>query len=215
MKTTALLLAAGESVRMGFPKSLLPWGGRPLLAHQLAALQRSRIDECIVVLGREADRLRGYVRPILRPGWKTRAVINPRPADGKSSSIRAGLAALSRPPEAILVVAVDQPIEARLVDALLATAEKEWAVPRDGWPLLRIVIPTFDGKRGHPVLFHGSLFPELLGVSEETEGLRRVVRRIPERVLEMPWERSGILLNLNTPVDLEATREPGPSFRSA
>ena len=215
MKTTALLLAAGESVRMGAPKALLDWEGRPLLAHQLAALQRSRVDECIVVLGREADQLRSYVRPMLRPGWKTRAVINPRPADGKSASIRAGLAALSRPPQAILIVAVDQPIEARLVDALLATAEKEWTAPRDGWPTRRIVIPTFDGKRGHPPLFHGSLLSELLGVSEATEGLRRVVRRIPERVLERPWERSGSLLNLKTPVDLEATQGPGSSYRPA
>jgi molybdenum cofactor cytidylyltransferase len=208
MKTTALLLAAGESERMGFPKALLPWGGRPLLSHQLAALQRSRVDECIVVLWREADRVRGLVRPLLRPGWKTRAVINPRPADGKASSIQAGLAALSRPPDAILIAAVDQPLEAPLVDALLDTAQKEWNLPRDGvWPARRIVVPTFDGKRGHPPLFHGSLLSELLGVSEATEGLRRVVRRIPERVLEMPWPRSGILLNLNTPGDLEAQRE--------
>jgi len=209
MKTTSLLLAAGESERMGFPKALLRWGGRPLLSHQLSALQRSRIDECIVVLGREADRLRGMVRPILRPhGWKAHAVINPRPSDGKASSVQAGLAALSRPPDAILIAAVDQPLETRLVDALLETAEKEWIMPRDGvWPARRIVVPTFDGKRGHPTLFHGSLLSELLGVSEATEGLRRVVRRIPERVLEMPWPRSGILLNLNAPGDLEALRE--------
>ena len=59
MKTTALLLAAGESARMGTPKALLEWGGRPLLGHQLAVLQKSRVDECIVVLGREAARLSG------------------------------------------------------------------------------------------------------------------------------------------------------------
>ena len=88
MRTTALLLAAGESARMGTPKALLEWGGRPLLGHQLAVLQRSRVDECIVVLGREAGRLGGLVQPLLRPGWKARAVVNPRPADGKSSASR-------------------------------------------------------------------------------------------------------------------------------
>jgi len=207
MKTTALLLAAGESARMGTPKALLLWGGRPLLGHQLAVLQRSRVDECIVVLGREAGRLGGLVQPLLRPGWKARAVVNPRPADGKSSSIRAGLAALSRPPESILIAAIDQPLERDLVDALLEAGRREWELPGDGWPIKRIVIPTFDGHRGHPPLFHGSLFPELLGVSEETEGLRRVVRRIPERVLEVPWQRSGILLNLNTPGEYESTQK--------
>ena len=207
MKTTALLLAAGESARMGTPKALLEWGGRPLLGHQLSVLQKSRVDECIVVLGREAARLADLVEPFLRwPRWKARGVVNPRPADGRSSSIRAGLAALSRPPEALLIAAVDQPLERDLVDALLLAGEREWSVPGDGWPLKRIVVPTFDGRRGHPPLFHGSLFPELLGVSEETEGLRRVVRRIPERVLEVPWQRSGILLNLNTPSDYESTQ---------
>lgn len=216
MKTTALLLAAGDSDRMGTPKALLPWGGRPLLGHQLAALQKSRVEECIVVLGREAERLRGLVRPLLRPGWKTRPVVNPRPDDGKSASIRAGLAALSRPPDAILIAAVDQPLEPRLVDALIDFAAREWSAPRDGWPLRRIVIPTFDGRRGHPPLFHGSLLPELLGVSEATEGLRRVVRRIPERVLEMPWERSEILLNLNTPAEYEeSSAGRDSSFRPA
>ena len=215
MRTTALLLAAGESARMGTPKALLEWGGKPLLGHQLAVLQKSRVDECIVVLGREAGRLAGLVDPFLRrPGWKARGVVNPRPADGRSSSIRAGLAALSRPPEAILIASVDQPLERELVDTLVVAAWKEWATPSDGWPRKRIVIPTFDGRRGHPPLFHGSLFPELLGVSEETEGLRRVVRRIPERVLEVPWQRSGILLNLNTVGEYESTAGPGAVSRS-
>jgi len=215
MKATALLLAAGDSDRMGTPKALLPWGGRPLLGHQLQALQKSRVQECIVVLGREAERLRYLVRPILRPGWKTRAVVNPRPDDGKSSSIRTGLAALTRPPHAILIASVDQPLDPRLVDALIDTASREWSAPRDGWPVRRIVIPTFDGRRGHPSLFHGSLLPELLGVSEATEGLRRVVRRIPERVLEMPWERSEILLNLNTPAEYESSGGRDSSLRPA
>jgi molybdenum cofactor cytidylyltransferase len=215
MRTTALLLAAGESARMGTPKALLEWGGRPLLGHQLAVLQRSRVDECIVVLGREAGRLGGLVQPLLRPRWKARAVVNPRPADGRSSSVKAGLAALSRPPAAILIACVDQPLERDLVDALLEAGEKEWGTPSDGGPPKRIVIPTFGGHRGHPPLFHGSLFPELLGVSEETEGLRRVVRRIPERVLEVPWQRSGVLLNLNNPSDYESTRGPDSTFRSA
>lgn len=216
MKTTALLLAAGDSERMGTPKALLPWGGRPLLAHQLAALQKSRVEECIVVLGRDAERLRSLVRPILRPGWKTRPVVNPRPDDGKSASIRTGLAALSRPPDAILIAAVDQPLEPRLLDALIDAAAREWRAPVDGWPLRRIVIPTFDGRRGHPPLFHGTLLPELLGVSEATEGLKRVIRRIPERVLEMPWERSEILLNLNTPAEYEeSSAGRGSSSRPA
>jgi CTP:molybdopterin cytidylyltransferase MocA len=75
------------------------------------------------------------------------------------------------------------------------------------------VLPTFQGRRGHPALFHGALHGELLGVSEAAEGLRQVVRRIPGRVLEMPWHRDDILLNLNTPLDLPAATEAGPELQ--
>jgi len=190
---------------MGAPKALVDWRGRPLIAHQLEALHRSRIDECIVVLGNEAPRLQPMVAPRFRPGWRARAVRNPRPEDGRSASIRAGLGALLGPPDALLVAAVDQPLETGLVDALLAAAAGEWGpagtqpgLPRADAPRL-ILLPVFEGRRGHPPVFHGALLPELLGVSEENEGLRAVVRRRPERVLEIPWASPDILLNLNTP----------------
>jgi len=205
MRSVALLLAAGESRRMGAPKALIDWRGQPLIAHQLEALHRSRIDECIVVVGNEAPRLLPLVAPRFRPGWRARAVRNPRPEEGRSGSIRVGLAALLAPPDALLVAAVDQPLETALVDALLAAATGEWGPagaapgrPRADAPRL-ILVPVFEGRRGHPPLFHGCLLPELLGVSEEGEGLRAVVRRRPERVLEIPWAGADILLNLNTP----------------
>lgn len=208
MRSVALLLAAGESRRMGAPKALIDWRGRPLIAHQLEALHRSRIDECIVVVGDEAPRLLPLVAPRFRSGWRARAVRNPRPEEGRSGSIRVGLAALLGPPDALLVAAVDQPLETALVDALLAAAEGEWGpagaapgLPRADAPRL-ILVPVFEGRRGHPPLFHGCLLPELLGVGEESEGLRAVVRRRPERVLEIPWASPDILLNLNTPADV-------------
>jgi molybdenum cofactor cytidylyltransferase len=201
MKAVALLLAAGASERMGRSKPLLPWGERPLVAHQVAEIQRSRLAECVVVLGREAQAVEPWVRPGILPGWKAHAIVNPRPEEGRSSSIRTGLRALGAPPDAILIASVDQPLKSDLIDALLACAEKEWT---QAAPAARrtIVVPVFQGRRGHPPLFHGAMFGELLGVSEAGAGLRQVVRRIPERVLEMPWHRDDILLNLNTPLDL-------------
>ena len=175
------------------------------MAHQLAEIQKSRLAECVVVLGREAQAIEPWVRPALRPGWKAHAIVNPRPEEGRSSSIRTGLRALGAPPDAILVASVDQPLKADLIDALLGCAEREWARERDApgpSPRRTILVPAFQGRRGPPPLFPGALFGELLGVSEAGEGLRQVVRRIPERVLEMPWHRDDILLNLNTPLDL-------------
>ncbi|PYS95399.1 MAG: hypothetical protein DMF50_08885 [Acidobacteria bacterium] len=207
MDVVALLLAAGDSERMGSSKALLPWRGQPLLAHQLQQIQRSGVAECVVVLGRDPDRLRPLVEATRRPGWKARAIFNPRHPEGKVTSIQAGLTNLAGPPDGILVAAVDQPLDARLLDALLLAAEEEWE-RGEGCGRRTILLPVFRGRRGHPPLFCGSLFAELMGIAEETEGLKAVVRRDAARVLEVPWDDAGVLLNLNAPVDL-----PPPEIR--
>ncbi|HXH29080.1 MAG TPA: nucleotidyltransferase family protein, partial [Candidatus Polarisedimenticolia bacterium] len=205
MDVVALLLAAGGSERMGAPKALLPWHGQPLLTHQVHEIQKSRISECVVILGEDPDRMGDLVRPrrALHSAWKSRWIYNPRHQEGKTASILAGLTALCDRPDGLFVIAVDQPIEHRLLDALMNAAEAEWdrgeAVARRS-----IVLPVYRGRRGHPPLFAGGLFAELMGISEASEGLRAVVRRQDERVLEMPWEGAEVLLNLNAPVDLPA-----------
>ena len=204
MRSVALLLAAGDSERMGSPKALLDWHGQPLISHQLQQIQKSDLSECVVVLGRDFDTLAPLVRRSFRPGWKARPVRNPRYAEGKSTSIRVGLSSLLMRPDAILIASVDQPLDRRLIDALLLAGRKEWDAAGDA-PARSIMLPSFEGRRGHPPLFRGALLPELLGVQEETLGLRTVVQRVPERVLEIPWNDPGILINLNTPLDLAQT----------
>lgn len=202
MEIVALLLAAGDSDRMGRPKALLPWRGRTLLRHQLCELQKSAVRECVAVLGRDAASLTPVVESSMRPTWKARAVFNPRHREGKSSSIRAGLTALRERPDGVLFASVDQPLDHRLVDALIARGREEWerGVAADPRPIL---IPTFGGRRGHPPLFRGDLIGELMEVREESQGLRAIVRRDPGRVLEIPWGSDEILLNLNSPADLD------------
>jgi molybdenum cofactor cytidylyltransferase len=223
MHAVAILLAAGDSERMGTAKALLDWGGRPLLSHQIEALQESVVAECLVVLGREAERLLPWVRPPVvqppaalpaaRSGWKARPVINPRHAEGRSASIRAGLAALTGSPAAVLIAGVDQPLGAGLIDALIEAAAAEgWGTAAPGRP---IIVPACRGRRGHPPLFSATLLPELREVREETEGLKAVIRREPGRVREMPWDDEAILLNLNTPVDLRQAQGGGSGQRRA
>ncbi len=201
MDVVALLLAAGESERMGTPKALLEWRGQPLLSHQIQQVQKSRVNECFVVLGKDAELLLPLVRSPMRPGWKARPVYNPLYREGKCASIQAGLAAVATPPDGILVASVDQPLDAELLNVLLSSAETEWE-KCDAAGRRSIIVPAFHGRPGHPPLFRGSLFAELMGISEETHGLKAVVRRTPARVMHLPWDDSGILLNLNTPLDL-------------
>jgi molybdenum cofactor cytidylyltransferase len=158
-----------------------------------------------VVLGRAAARLEPLVNPTFRPGWKARGVHNPRPDEGKCASIQAGLNALAAPPGGIAVVSVDQPVDHRLLNALIDAAEDEWERP-DAAGRRTIVIPVFHDRRGHPPLFSQSLIGELMGVCEETEGLKAIVRRDPARVLHVPWNDAGILINLNRPVDVTVAR---------
>lgn len=211
MDVVAVLLAAGDSERMGRPKALLDWHGLPLLSHQLQQIQKSHVTDCVVVLGQDAALLSPLVRPTGRFGWKAREVYNPRHAEGKAGSVLAGLAALWSRPDAVLIAAVDQPLDHRLLDALIAAAEEEW----EGGDVARrrtIVIPVFHGRRGHPALFCGSLMGELMGISEESQGVKAVVRRDAGRVLEVPWASPEILLNLNRPIDLPVT-EAGRHLR--
>lgn len=203
MDVVALLLAAGESERMDAPKALLDWHGQPLLSHQVQQIQKSRVSECVVVLGKDAERLERLANAPMRPGWKSRSVYNPRYREGKCTSIEAGLAAIATPPEGILVASVDQPLDSRLLNALLREAGAEWD-RCEASGKRTIIVPAFHGRPGHPVLFCASLFAELLGICEETRGLKAVVRRNPARVLHLPWDDAGILLNLNTPLDLPA-----------
>jgi len=202
LPTVAILLAAGDSLRMGSPKALVEWRGRPLLHHQLDEIGRSGVAGCVVVLGRDAERFGPLVQAWAGPAETTRSIVNPRHAEGKCASILAGLGALASlpaPPGAVCIVSVDQPLAARLLDALLDAARAEWS--GDGGRA--ILVPTFRGRRGHPPLLHLSLLPELMQIDEANEGLKAVVRRRPERVLEVPWDDDQILLNLNAGTDLE------------
>ena len=106
MFVSAILLAAGESTRMGRQKALLPWEGTTLLEYQLAQLAAvDEIREIIVVTGHEPDR----ITEIASAAERTRVAHNAAYRTGKVSSIKAGLAAVSPDADAILLLAVDQP----------------------------------------------------------------------------------------------------------
>ena len=166
---SGIVLAAGRSTRMGRPKALLPLAGRPMLQHVLDAAEASPLDEVVVVLGPDA----GEVWAALRPGPRTRAAVNPRAAEGQSTSLHAGLRAVDVDAEAAVVLLGDQP-EIR-PDALGAVIE---TFRRGRGPVVQAV---YGGRPGHPLLFARDAWPDLEAASGD-EGARSVLAASPSRV---------------------------------
>jgi molybdenum cofactor cytidylyltransferase len=189
MTIAAILLAAGESTRMGRLKQLLPWGGTTLVAWQVAQLRQAGAEEVIVVLGHEADQVRPAVPA------EARVVVNEAYKQGRAISLRAGAEATPEGTEAVLILSADQPRPAWLPRALI----EHWRADR---PL--VMSPRFDRGYGHPILIDGSLLPELRQVSDETLGLRAVIDRHVTRARSLSVSNQSVDVDLNTLADYEA-----------
>ncbi len=189
---SAIVLAAGTSSRMGEPKPLVALAGRPLLAHVLDAVARSRVRETVVVLGAAAERVRVGV-----PLSGARIVENRAFADGLSSSIRSGVAAIDPEAEAFFVVLGDAPfVRAATLDALMAARERTGA---------RVVVPVYDGVRGNPVLLDRSLVDEVDQLVGD-RGCRSIRQRHPRETVEVAVDDAGVVIDLDTADDLDRAR---------
>ena len=181
----AVLLAAGQSRRMGRAKGLLPWAGKPLLRHQVDVLYGTSVDEIAVVLGEGVDEL----APLVPDDGRVKTVWNARHAAGRSGSAIIGTLAL-RHSQAVMFCNVDQPLSTGLVEDFLRGAGAA--------PDFAIAVAAYGGKRGHPVLIRRALFPEVTSISESSEGLRAVIRKDPARVLTVPVDSPNAHLGFNT-----------------
>ena len=212
----ALLLAAGESTRMGETKALLPWHGRPLIEHQVSALASAGVSRTIVVLGHQSEKLKSLLEDRSGIQW----VYNPDYKQGKTTSIKAGLHTLkassipaatgeqgeaARLPseEAILILNADQPRSADTIRRVMELHRRA----DSSKPTCLITIPTYGGKGGHPIILSLSLMNELMDISEDTLGVKNVVRRHGEETQRVEIDSPEILLDLNTPQDYRKALE--------
>ncbi|MCH7484599.1 MAG: nucleotidyltransferase family protein [Chloroflexi bacterium] len=182
---SAILLAAGESRRMGSPKPLLAWQGVTLIEYQITQLREAGVNDVIAVLGHHAD---DFLPLVTTSG--ARAVVNERYREGRASSLRAGAAA-AEGAKTVVILSVDQPRPAAVTRRLLTEHTSG------------ITVPSHHGRRGHPVVLDGSLLPELREVSEATQGLRAVIARHAAEVRDVPFDSPTVLLDLNTPADYQ------------
>jgi len=182
----AVILSAGASSRMGRPKALLPYREGTFLELLIQVTRHPRVGLTRVVLGAGAEVIRSLAK--IDPSI---VVLNDDWQQGQLSSLRAGLRSLEGlHTDGIVLCPVDHPlVSAPLVSDLIAHF---YADGRS------IVLPTYEGRRGHPVIFSNKLYAELLAAPAD-KGARAVVWAHAADVLEVPTDEEGVVLNLNDP----------------
>ncbi len=186
-----VVLAAGQSRRMGeLNKLLAPVEGKPMLAHAVdAALGAQGIGPVVVVTGHEREQVEAAL-----PGRAVTFTENPRYAEGLSTSLAAGLAALPQGIDAALVCLGDMPrIAPRLIERLMAAY-----APTEG---RSIVVPTHQGKRGNPVLWDRRFFPAMAAVAGDV-GARHLIGEHSDEVVEIEAGDPAVLFDVDTPETL-------------
>jgi molybdenum cofactor cytidylyltransferase len=181
----AIVLAAGASARMGKPKALLRIGDKTFVHHIVDVLHSAGVQDVVIVLGSEADRIKK-----LLGGIDGSVVINEAWRLGQLSSIIKGLDAISRTDiEAIIICPVDHPlISQRLIEDLLSAFRKSHK---------NIVVPVYKEKRGHPVIFSRSMFEEIRKAPINI-GAREVLRNHSHDIVEVDTDEKGVLSNIDT-----------------
>jgi len=201
---SAILLAAGESQRMGgINKLMLAVEGEPLLRHTVKTLLASRLGEVVVVLGHQAEEAR-----ILLHELEVRTVVNSHYREGQMSSVHCGLEALTRPCDGVMICLTDQPLlTAQDIDVLIDAFGRRGA---------SIIVPTYQGRRGNPIVFAYAHRAEILG-SGRNLGCKRLIERNPELVTTVEMDADHVVIDLDTPEDyarLQARLQASPA-RSA
>jgi molybdenum cofactor cytidylyltransferase len=189
---SAIVLAAGMSTRMGQNKLLLDFRDKPLIAHAVDTLLAAAIDEIIVVLGHEAEKVRGKLQ-----GKRVMLVQNPDYQEGLSTSVRAGVEAVSVQAEGIMIYLVDQPLlEPVDVNQLVRAFTRAKEVNKN------IVVPFFQGQRGNPVIFDSLYREAMLGVAGDV-GCKGVIQRYPDKVFVVEMENDHVIRDVDTVEEYE------------
>jgi molybdenum cofactor cytidylyltransferase len=199
-RVAAVVLAAGASARFGTPKQLLPWGDDTLLGHVVDTALSSDAQPVVVVLGHQADACRAALS-----GRPVTTVVNPDWAQGQSSSVKAGLAALPSNVGAALFLLADQP---GVTPALINTL-----IERHRVTLAPVVWPEHEGRRGNPVVFDRVTFPQVNRLTGDVGG-RSVLAAYAKRAERVPVTTPGVLFDIDTPDDYaeaSATQTPPSS----
>ncbi len=185
----AIVLAAGRSRRMGAQKLLLPFGSKTVIAHIVDQFTASSVDEVYVVVGCQGKQVSHELS-----GRSVSIVNNSNYKSGMLSSVRCGLHAISQQCRAVLVVLGDQPsVTIKLIDQMLqnfTSTEKQ------------ILVPLYNGKRGHPIMFSAAYRKEIL-THYDNVGLQGLLYAHKDDIFELSVTASGVLSDMDYPQDYQ------------
>ena len=195
----AIVLAGGAGVRFGGGKLTAPWGDGALIDGALASAFAAPVRAVTVVIGADAG-VEAAVRAYAEHAGQSprlRVVHCPEHAEGMGATLRTGVASLPADAAGVFVFLGDMPrvpvaVLPKLADAVAAGAPA--------------AAPTFEGQRGHPVLFARALFPGLLALTGD-EGARAVLRSLGDRLALVESRNAGVLFDVDQPSDLDAGRK--------
>jgi molybdenum cofactor cytidylyltransferase len=181
---TGIILAAGESKRMGKPKMLLPFGESTILETVIASARDTQLHNVRVVLGSGREEIE---KKIHDPG--IRIVSNPDYKKGMLSSVQCGLREIGPGISAVMILLGDQPMIGKAVIERMIKAYRTTEKS--------ILVATFNGKRGHPLLFHASYIPEILAFPSGSS-LKSLLTKHSGQVQEVETGEPGILRDIDT-----------------
>lgn len=193
-RISAILLAAGQSLRMGsVNKLMLPVGGVPLLRYSAQVLLASNLQDLAVVLGHEGEQLHALIRDL-----GVTVVHNPEYQDGQMSSVYRGLERVARPCDGIMICLADQPLLTPAdIDALIDA----FARRRRG----SILVPAHRGERGNPIVLAAEHRAAILAGGRNL-GCQRLIERNPELVETFETDNEHYFFDLDTPAQYDEWR---------
>lgn len=171
---------------MGRPKTLLPWRGTTLVEYQMNSMLRGGCKKVVVVTGRyDAE-----MAPLLADRPEIIRAYNPKYAEGKTTSVKTGIWELPDDISSIVLLAVDQPRPAWVIERIL-NAHNDYGS--------EITSPRFNDHGGHPLVFDSSLRIELASITEQTEGIREIFKKPSINHKHVNFESAIVRLDINTP----------------
>ncbi len=185
-----ILLAAGASTRMGEMKQLLPFGSASVVEHIVETLLAAPVEELVVVVGHEEESVSGRLA-----GKHVRIAVNADYREGMTSSVKCGLRAVSEEPGAFLLALVDQPL--MTTEVVRTVIDAFWAAGKG------VCIPSYRGRRGHPVVFDSKYRDEILSLRGDV-GLKEVWRAHPEDIHHVEVDTDVVLRDMNYPDEYRA-----------